>query len=248
MATNYGFVNRLLGYLIQKIEEIMGSLKETKETWMFQKGTKINVDLWPSDAWTQTDLQEFVDLFQEFEPTSGQLSSDTRGIGVQIVITVAASAVAAGFFGKLGSDLYEFVKARLKKVLVKSVAEASESIEFLESTGLLAFCYCDPELGLSDVFYRCVYSKGSDLDLFLSHLQQVDNLIREACNNQKFPFDRGRNYDIYAKLETSPQVSWNARVRRYEEQNGDLILNEFFRSRFRISELENLKWEQIKWV
>lgn len=213
-----------------------------------KKEAKINIDLWPSGAWTETQLRKFIELFQEFGPTSGQISRDMRGVELQIFITVAASAVAAGFFGKLGSDLYEFVKARLKKILLKSENEASEIIDLSGCIGSLTFFYHNPELRFSRVYYVCRYSQASHLDAFFSYLQQVDNLIRKARNSQKFPFDRGRSYDIAAWLKTSPLVSWDVRVRRYEEKNERLILNEFFHSRFHISELEKLEWEQIKWV
>lgn len=216
-----------------------------EETRMFGGKTKINVDLWPTGAWTQAELQELVGLFQEFESTSGQISSSRRGIGLHIGVTIVAGAVAAGFFGKLGSDLYDFVKARIKKFLLKSVIEPRT--ESSESIRRLDFTYLDPELGLSQVYYICAYSKASDLDAFFSGLQRVDSLIQKACNNQEFPFGRSCNHSIYAELEVAPRLDWNVRIRTYKEENGRLVLNRFFHSRFQSLQLEKLKWRQIKW-
>jgi hypothetical protein len=218
---------------------------------------KVNIDLWPSGAWTQRELQGFINLFQEFEPASGQVSNDIRGMELQIGIAFAAGAIAGGFFNKLGSDLYETLKARLKALLLKKErTEYSKRIEGLRSSspeiaahlGRLSFSYSDPKRGLCRVTYTCLYSKDSDLDVFLSSLYKVDNSIRKACHGRGFPFNRGQNYDIHAELQTIKEPKWDVRLRVYKGRNEKLILNEFFRSYLIVAELGGLEKKQIEWT
>ena len=198
-----------------------------------RKDAKMNIDLWPSSTWTQKELQRFVDTLEEFEPTSGQISSNIRGIEIQIIISFAAGAIAASFFGKLGSDLYDHLKNRIKKLLLKRTSE--KDIHPLDVNGRLSFKYSEPAMNVS-VRYTCIYSSELELDVFLSALSHLDIFIRRALHSRFTPFDKDQSYDIFTNLEFYPESYWNIRV------------NDFFRTQVRVKGLENLKWEQVEHI
>ena len=218
----------------------MGESKHLKEA-------KINVDLWHSTNWSQKELQEFIDLFQEFEPTTGQISSDERGLEIQITIAVISSAIIAGFFNRLGSDLYEFSKAKLKSLLLKQSSNHDITAPAPEVEGRLSFTYYESEMNLK-VFYTGLYSIESELDTFLSSLHFMDNLIRGACRTQLFPFDKGRSYDVKAFLEISKYPTWSVRILRNIKKDEHLGFKESFQAQFNIKELKSSNWERIEWI
>ncbi|MDX6406723.1 MAG: hypothetical protein QOH70_4178 [Blastocatellia bacterium] len=204
---------------------------------------EINVDLWPDGVWSQNELDGFRDLLSEFGSTSGQLSSDTRGIELQILIAFLAGALATGFFGKLGSDLYEQLRNGLKHLLLKRSGDKSEDDEPL---GRLSFSYRDRVMGLY-AFYTCRYSSEEQLDVLFTSMHPLDSLVMEACRGSLFPFTEGNAYDIHAILEFDQRPQWRIRIRRYTEEGNALVLNEFFEAELEASQLKESKWAELEW-
>jgi len=218
---------------------------ENNSSWI---KSEINVDLWPSSTWTKGELDQFVDILGEYGTTTGQISSDIRGLEIQTCIAFATGAIAASFFSKLGSDLYDLLKTKLKDLLLKRASRPHETLQPIKVEGRLSFSYAQVELGLCDVYYACRYLHETDLDACLSSVAQLDNIIRSARASELFPFDKGHSFDIYAQLKITQQPSWNVRIRRYIELNGKLVLNEFLSADFDCKELGKSKWHNLNWI
>lgn len=140
---------------------------------------------------------------------------------VQIAISFAAGAIAAGFFGKLGEELYDTAKVWLKKLLLKKgmkhEGEENEQVE-----GRISIEYEDKENGF-DVYYACRYSNDPELEIYLSSVPRLDAALRTACRSRLFPFDIGQSYSIYAEMQVTPRIKWDIRVHRYSE-NGEHLM------------------------
>src|SRR6266850_4129232 len=194
--------------------------------------SEINVDLWPEGAWSENELNHFRSLMGKFGPTSGQISSDTRGIELQIVLAFLAGALASGFFEKLGSDAYEYLRNELKKLLRRDSDHEED-----ETDGRLSFSYRDTEIELY-AYYTCLYSSEKDLDVLFTSLYGIDFLIVSACRKSQFPFNKGTAFDVHAILEFAENPRWNIRIRRHETENGRLVLNEFFSADLDVNKLK----------
>ena len=223
-----------------------------------RKSLEINIDLWPSGHWSRKELKQFIEVIKDFGSTSGQLSSNVRGAELQICITFVTAAIAAGFFAKLGSDLYDFLKIRLKELLLKSrtrfkkpflkqiftSGKIAPTLD-LEVEGRLRFVYCETEMDFDDVVYTCFYSNEFELDTFFSSLYQIDTLIRKGRHSRLFPFDKGQGYSIYATLEIRPQPTWKVEVKRYAEEDEKKM--KWFVTRITFTGLDKLNWKQLDW-
>jgi hypothetical protein len=203
--------------------------------------SEINLDLWPARAWSENELEDFKNLVGEFGSPSGQLSSRMRGIEPQIVLGFIAAAIAAGFFEKLGSELYEHVRDGLKRLLTKRRINNTE-----EATGRLSFSYEDDGVGLY-AFYTCVYASAKDLDVLFSSLHPLNSSISSACNKSLFPFDDGQQYELYAMLEFGRNPKWNIRIRRYSMDGDKLVFNEIFEAKLESGKLKESEWGKIEW-
>ncbi len=89
----------------------------------FDSDTDITVDLWPSSKWSVEELSQLKNIFEEFGETSGQLSSEPRGLSIQIGIQFISSIVASAFLGalakKFGDDTYDYLKKEIKNLALK---------------------------------------------------------------------------------------------------------------------------------
>lgn len=207
----------------------------------FMGDSEINVDLWPAGVWTPNELEGFRSIIKKFGSTSGQMSSDMRGIEVQTVLAFAAGAIATGFFDKLGSELYDYLGGRLKRLLLKKTNDNGEEIN-----GRLSFSYEADEIGLY-AFYTCLYSTEKELDILFSSLHSLNSLIISASGKSLSPFDDGQQYDLHAALEFDRRPIWNIRIRRYSTKKDKLIFNEFFHTSLEVGKLKESKWENIGW-
>ncbi len=216
-----------------------------RATGQTQTRSDINVDLWPPGGWTQNELEQFVQLFQQFGNASGQISGGIRGMEVQIAISFAAGAIAAGFFGKLGEELYNTAKVWLKKLLLKKgmkhEGEENEQVE-----GRISIEYEDKENGF-DVYYACRYSNDPELEIYLSSVPRLDAALRTACRSRLFPFDIGQSYSIYAEMQVTPRIKWDIRVHRYSENGEPLDGDQWFSTHIRAKRRDMLPWKQIRW-
>lgn len=90
----------------------------------------IKFDLWPDGAFDEGDVAELSSMISSIEPSvSGEISHDLRGWGdVQATIMFISSAVAIGFFSKIGEDIYEGLKKRFAKVLTKPIEESKQQV------------------------------------------------------------------------------------------------------------------------
>ncbi len=134
----------------------------------FNLNTAISIDLWPSGQWSEEELNQFINIFDEFGETSGQLSSGSRGGLVQIGIQFISYTLALTFLGalakKLGDDTYDYLKTKIKNLILKKESNL-ESLEDFRSSGYLTFGYPDEERGL-EFYYTCNYIKEEQLDSF----------------------------------------------------------------------------------
>lgn len=214
----------------------------------FQMESQINIDLWPFGAWTQRELDQFIDIFQEYGSTTGQISSGIRGIEIQTLVAFATGAVAASFFSKLGSDVYDLAKTKLMALLLKRASGSTTTPKPEDFEGRVSFSYNWVESGLREVYYGCRYSQEYELDACLSSISGLDSMVRSACESHLFPFDKGQSFDIYAELETTQQPIWRVRIRRYSEVDGKLSLNEFFKVDFDCEKTSRLGWNSLNWT
>lgn len=204
----------------------------------------INVDLWPSGAWSRDELEDFKDVVGEFGEVSGQISSDLRGIEVQVALAFAAGAIASGFFQKLGADLYSGLSSTLKDLLAKKEDNSGSDPPDVE--GRLSLSYRDDVTQLYAV-YACRYSNESELDTLFASVHPLNSLIVSARQNNSFPFDEGEKYDIHSKLQHGPVAEWKVRVRRYTTHEDKLIRNEFFNTRIHVDKLGGIEWGDCEW-
>lgn len=217
-----------------------------------RSNSSINVDLWPDGAWTLGELNDLVQTFEELGPTSGQISSQIRGLEPQIIIAFATGAIASGFFAKLGEDLYGLFKTKLKRHFLKGVPKAELRERVPKKILSLSFKYPDSRLMLGKerpelcVYYNCLYSQESQLDSFLTSVRALDNLIHEGHSLRSHPFDVGQAFAVDARLEFNPEQLWNVRILRYRRKT-ELPTNDFFLAKI-TSKLDDLKWEQIHWL
>lgn len=207
----------------------------------FMGESEINVDLWPAGVWTPKELKDFTNLAKDFGSTSGQLSSGMRGLEPQVVIAFITGAVAAGFFEKLGSEVYENLKDGLKHLLLKSRKYIGYKVG-----GRLSFSYEDDGIGLYS-FYTCVYSSEKELNILFASLPLLNSSIVTACSKSLFPFDDGQRYDVDARLEFEESPKWNVRIRRYSMKGDRVIFNEFFHARIEAIKPKESEWEKVEW-
>jgi hypothetical protein len=160
-----------------------------------------NIDLWPSGAWSNGELGVFKEIVKDsgVYSVSGQISSDTRGIALEVIMAFATGAIASGFFNKLGSDAYDYIKEKLKKLLIKDNTYSAKSndtigiltLEYPPSIPSFLLDKSDPSSEISmQLRYICFYRNEKELDYFLSSLDNLQKMIQTAHERMIFPFEK----------------------------------------------------------
>jgi len=206
----------------------------------------IIVDLWPTSRWTREELARFKQELSECGRVSGQISAGIRGMGLQIGLAFAAGAIAAGFFNKLGSDVYEGLRTRLERLMIK---DAGENIAGPRRKDYCWFTYRDQKPKEIKVYFACSYSSERELDDFLTAIGPVNQALKDLLDLNCFPLDLETNYDFHLEYKPRPNPIWSIRVRRWEAGvNEHLLRNEFLKTRiqtrtFTVVELQYADWD-----
>lgn len=207
----------------------------------FFGASEINIDLWPPGAWTEDELNEFKQIVSSVAPTSGQISSGMRGLSVHIILSFLALAAATGFFGKLGSDLYDYLRSKLKDRLLKRQTKTSYPVE-----GLLAFDLRGTDESLS-LYYQCLYSEEQHLDVLFSSVNALHLLLLKAAGERTFPFDHGAAYDLHAQLDLERSRTWNVRLLRRMTDTGDVSSGELFEVDIDPEQISTITPADLEW-
>ena len=211
---------------------------------LFNENEEINIDLWPSNKSTQEELNSFKNVFAEFGDTSGQISNEPRGIPVETAIYFISGAIAAGFFGKCGSDAYDLLKGKIKDLLLKRGQNAK--LDDNEIDGYLNLKYDDTNTN-STFYYACFYSSEKEIYNFLSNIHKIDFSIHKAQELNLFPFNKGTGFDIHVEFGQKTNYDWDIQIRRYVQEGRSIVFNEFQKSILMSKKLDELKWENIEW-
>ncbi|PKL67640.1 MAG: hypothetical protein CVV28_05055 [Methanobacteriales archaeon HGW-Methanobacteriales-1] len=209
---------------------------------LFNENEEINIDLWPSNKSTREELDSFKNIFREFGDTSGQISNEPRGISVETAIYFISGAIAAGFFGKCGSDAYDLLKGKLKDLLLKRGENAK--LDDHEIDGYLNLKYDDTN---TTFYYACFYSSEKEINNFLSNIHTIDSFMNKARELNFFPFNKGTGFDIHVEFGQKTNYDWDIRIRRYIQEGRSIVFNEFQKSLLKTKKLDELQWEDIKW-
>ena len=165
----------------------------------------LHVDLWPSGAWTDNDLKELMSSLHEFGPVAGERTSEPRGAGLQITLAFITAAIFTGFLEKIGEDLYEALRAKIKKVLKvePTQQEAAKRADFLSIYGP------GPFSGV-EVGYVCEYYREDDLNIFFMTVGNLHSLLLDPNRNGLDAFPKGT---ITAHLCTKDGLQHFAQMR-----------------------------------
>lgn len=211
---------------------------------LFNENEEINIDLWPSTKSTRKELNSFINVFTEFGDTSGQISNEHRGIPIETAIYFISGAIAAGFFGKCGSDAYDLLKSKIKDLLLKRVQNAK--LDDNEIDGYLNLKYDDTKTNTT-FYYACFYSSEKEIDNFLSNIHKIDFFIHNAQELNIFPFNKGTGFDIHVEFGQKTNYDWDIQIRRYVQEGRSIVFNEFQKSLLKTNKLDELLWENIEW-
>lgn len=211
---------------------------------LFNENEEINIDLWPSSKSTQEELGSFKNVFTEFGDTSGQISNEPRGISVETAIYFISGAIAAGFFGKCGSDAYDLLKGKLKDLLLKR--GKNTQLDNNEIDGYLNLKYDNTNINTT-FYYACFYSSENEIDEFLSNIHKIDSLIHNTQKLKLFPFNKGTGFDVHVEFSPKTNYDWDIEIRRYIQEGRSLVFNEFQKSILTTKKLDNLQGKDIEW-
>lgn len=209
---------------------------------LFNDNEEINIDLWPSSKSSQEELNSFKKVLKEFGDTSGQISNEPRGIPVETAVTFIGAAIAAGFFGKFGSDAYDLLKGKLIGLLLKRGQNAK--LHDNEIDGYLNLKY---DCANTTFYYACFYSSEKEIDNFLSNIHKIDSIIHTAQELNIFPFNKGTGFDIHIEFGQKTNYDWDIQIRRYFQEERSLVFNELQKSLIKTKNLDELQWENIEW-
>jgi hypothetical protein len=213
---------------------------------LFNENDEINIDLWPSVKWTQEELESFKNVFNEFGDTSGQISNEPRGLMIETAIVFISVEIAKRFFGKCGDDAHDFLKGKIKDLLLKR--DSNGKLEVTDIDGYLNLKYDDTN---TNFYYACFYSSEKELISFLSDIHKINSIIRDAQALNLFPFNKCNGFEIHVEFGKKTNYDWDIQIRRYIQERrlmGKLIVfNEFQKSIIRTEELDELQWKNIKW-
>lgn len=212
---------------------------------LFNENEEINIDLWPSHTWTREELESFKNVLTEFGDTSGQISNEPRGITIETAIYFISGAIAAGFFGKCGSDAYDLLKGKIKDLLLKR--GKNDTLDDSEIDGYLNLKYDNTDTN-TRFYYACFYSSEKEILNFLSDIHKVDSLIHGAKGLGLFPFNKGTGFDIHVEFGQKTNYDWDIQIRRYIQEGPSIIFNEFQKSLFKTEKLDELQWKNIEWT
>lgn len=189
---------------------------------MKQSDTDINIDLWPAGRWEQHDLDVLSDILKPFGSTSGQLSSDIRGLDIQTVIAFASGTIAAGFFEQIGSNLSDWTSTMLKPLSrhLKTKIKDGKKERVLETHGRLSIYYDQSDIGLN-VSFVCRYSNEKELGKFLLGIQKANSIVNSCVSSRVFPFDKGAEFLVNTNVDftESPTPKWYLKVHRFQKKN-----------------------------
>lgn len=211
---------------------------------LFNENEEINVDLWPSNKWTQEELESFKNVFKEFGNASGQISNEPRGLTIETAIYFISAAVAAGFFGKFGSDTYDLFKEKIKNLLLKQ--DSNSKLLDTEIDGYLNLKYDDSDTN-TKFYYACFYSSEEGLSFFLSNINKIDSLIHNAQKLNLFPFNKGNDFNIHVEFGQKTNYKWDILITRFIRKGGLIVFNEAQHGIFKSEKLDELQWKNIKW-
>lgn len=215
---------------------------------LFNENNEINIDLWPSKKWTQEELKSFKNVFNEFGDTSGQISNEPRGQMIEIAIAFISVEIATGFFSKCGEDAFDFLKGKIKDLLLKR--ESNHKLEVTDIDGYLNLKYDDTDTN-TNFYYACFYSSEEELISFLSDIHKIDSIIRDAQALNFFPFNKGNGFGIHVEFGQKTNYNWDIQIKRYTEEKRLMkkliVFNEFQESIVKTEELDELQWKNIKW-
>lgn len=215
---------------------------QTKDL-VFNENEAINIDLWPSNKWTEEELESFKNVFTKFGDVSGQISNEPRGLSIETAIYFVSGYIAAGFFGKWGSDISDFLKDKILDLLLKRESQSKFDNEI---DGYLNLKYDDTDTN-SKFYYACFYTSEELLFSFLSNIHKIDSLIRNAQELKLFPFNKGTGFDIHVEFGKTTNYDWDVQIRRYIQEGRFIVFNEFQKSVFKSDKLDELQWRDIIW-
>jgi hypothetical protein len=176
--------------------------------WLEPPSQGVNLDLWPAHSWDEEELSELTAALQPCGTTTSQRSSGPRGIELQIIISFAAGAVAAGFFNALGTDLYSKLRDKLVKRLYrekkdlsaltdKTRREDGEAFGFLT----LIFPHGDGQMRL-----ECLYRTEEELERFLREAPTYAAALLADIAAARGPFASSVDVSVNLEARTSNGV------------------------------------------
>ncbi|MCL5611060.1 MAG: hypothetical protein M1485_00660 [Chloroflexi bacterium] len=138
----------------------------------------LRINLCPSSAWTSEDLNELINSLEEFGPVTGERISLPRGSGLQTTLEFLAAAIFTGFLEKIGGEIYESLRIRLKELL-KAKPNQKRRSKFAD---FLIIFGPGPSSG-NIVEYTCEFYREDDLNIFLMTVGNLHSLLTDPNIN-----------------------------------------------------------------
>lgn len=195
---------------------------------------------------TARDQQSFIEVFEEFgsSPTINYTIANKADcadctITASIEVTFSSSSYFKEFLSKLGSNSYNILKKELNKLLLKHVENENATY------GKIQLKTNDTESNIVYIF-NGVFLTEEDLNKLFSNTNSLYSLILENKKSNNHPFNKkcntfnvNVNFLIYDELVIQ--------INRYEKKENETIHSDSFNSQITIKNLNELKWNKIKW-
>ncbi len=165
-------------------------------------------DMWPEGGFTQKDVTEMENIISNFYSTSGQTSSNIRGLDVQTTIQFVSLAIVTGFFANLGADIYKHFKERFAKVLTNPIKKSKE--QGFYKHGDCGIIWINTRIEKIDISMTCVYVNKNSIYKFIRKMNEGLKWLNSEIQNQKINLNQAGEIEFtFIDLKEENPIGWH---------------------------------------